>query len=151
MTQDQQLQEIEHWAKRMSWELLGRPVSVAFVQDRLGRTQTVGKQQTIAIEISSVPVIAGHPHGMDITRGLVLHELGHHLVDIGIRGFRQIRSIARAEGVASLYDILCDERLERRLRSRRPSWGVYFDRLASYAFSQNVHKVSLDDYAAQCH
>ena len=98
--------------------------------------------------MADFPLTSGHPWGSDIMRGLALHEIGHHLYDFGIRGFRAVRGIARSEGLGHLYDVLLDERLERNLRARRTGWGTYLDRLASFAFAQDVHMVPLESYAA---
>jgi hypothetical protein len=145
---EEHLKAITHWAQQTGQELLGKPVVVSPYEDGLGHTWENRKRRKVEIEISSAPVTSGHPHGADIMRGLVLHELGHHLSDFGARGHKTTRGIARSEGIGDIYDILCDERLERRLRSRRPPWGVYFDRLASYAFAQDAREVPLEEYAA---
>lgn len=147
MSSEERIEEITRWAARTGQELLGKPVTVYPYYEGLGRTHENRKRQKVEIEISTVPVISGHPHGADIMRGLVLHEIGHHLSDFGARGHKTTRGIARSEGIDDIYDILCDERLERRLRSRRPHWGVYFDRLASYAFAQDENEVPLEEYA----
>jgi hypothetical protein len=81
-------------------------------------------------------------------RGLALHEIGHNLCDFGRRGFRTTDGIAKSEGIGEIYDFLLDERLERILRARRPEWGVYFDRLTSYAFVQRQILLPLAEYAA---
>ena len=128
--------------------LLGRPVIARNYRQGLGRTPDLGKRGPVEIEVSDSPIASGHPHGEDIVRGLGLHEIGHHLCDIGMPGERSHRGKAVAEDVGEIYDILRDERLERVLRSRRPEYGVYFDRLASYAFAQNLHEVPLEEVAA---
>lgn len=138
------------WAKQIGQELLGKPVIVSRVAHGLGRTCENRKRQEIAIEISDAPVTSGHLHGEDVMRGLVLHELGHHLYDIGARGSKTTRGIARSEGIDLLYDILCDERLERKLRARRAHWRIYFDRLATYAFAEEQRTIPLEEYAALC-
>jgi Mg-chelatase subunit ChlD len=148
MLPEARLEEMIRWAHQIGQELLGKPVRVSLSDAGLGQTRESLKRQAVEIVISPAPITNGHPHGADIMRGLVLHEIGHHLADFGARGHKTTRGIARSEGIGDIYDILCDERLERRLRSRRPQWGVYFDRLASYAFAQNDHEVPLDEYAA---
>lgn len=140
--------EINRWAARVGQELLGRPVVVHQYRQSLGRTWVRHRHRVVHIEVTDTPVTTGHPFGEDIMRGIALHEIGHHVCDIGVRGFHTIRGIARAEGLGDLFDILVDERLERALRSRRPEWGTYFDRLASYAFAQGAHLLTLGDYAA---
>jgi HEAT repeat protein len=139
--------KINRWAARIGNELLGTQVAVQNYRQGLGRTHSDRKRRVVTIEVSDTPVTSGHPQGADVMRGLALHEIGHHLCDIGIRGHSTARGIARSEDLGDIYDILTDERLERVLRARRPQWGLYFDRLASYAFAQDRHHISLVDYA----
>ncbi|MFH1277622.1 MAG: HEAT repeat domain-containing protein [Candidatus Eisenbacteria bacterium] len=133
------------WGRRIGETYLGRPVRVGRTHFGIGFTEIKGK--TVKIRASDAPVTGGHPHGEDILRGILIHEIGHHLYDIGARGFLTTRGISRAEGVGPIYDVLLDERLERGIRSRFPAWGVYFDRLASYAFAQKPQTVPIGEYA----
>ncbi len=142
------VEAINRWAVFMGQELLGKPVVVHQYRQGLGRTHAANPSTgTVEIEVSDTPVTSGHPHGEEVMKGLVLHELGHHLCDIGVRGHHTMRSIARSAKIKDIYDILIDERLERTLRSRRPAWGLYFDRLASYAFAQDEHRMGLEQLA----
>lgn len=138
---------VNGWAAQIGSELLGKSVIVQNCRQGLGQTWGSRAKRPVTIEVSDTPVTSGHPHGTEIMRGLALHELGHHLYDIGQRGVRAIRGIARSEGIGDIFAILLDERLERRLRARRPEWGVYFDRLSSYAFAQNLSRLALPEYA----
>ena len=138
---------IKRWANSIGFLLLGRPVIMYQYRQGLGRTWNRSRRFAVEIEVSDTPVTSGHPHGEHVMRGLVLHELGHHVCDYQARGFRTTRGIAKSEGIKDIYDILIDERLERVLRTFNPFWGVYFDRLASYAFAQTAHKVPLASYA----
>lgn len=133
------------WGRRIGETHLGRPVQVG--RSRLGIGYTELKGKTVRIHATDMPVTGGHPYGEDIVRGILLHEIGHHMHDMGSRGFLTTRGISRSEGVGSMYDVLLDERLERRIRSRFPAWGIYFDRLASYAFAQTPLTVPLGEYA----
>ena len=143
-----EVEAFNRWARGTGQELLGCPVVVEQYRQGLGRTRTRRRGRPVQIEVTDTPITSGHRFGRQIMQGLALHEIGHHLCDVGARGFRSARGVARSEGVGHVFDMLLDERLERLLRSRRPEWGVYFDRLASYAFAQNVHRVPIDAYAA---
>ncbi len=143
----QQVDEVRMWASRIGQLLLGAPVLVHQYRQGLGRTWRRSKDGVVEIELSDTPITQGHPFGEEIVKGLALHEIGHHLYDFGVRGFPTVRGIARSEGLGQLFDVLIDERLERRLRSRRPMWGIYFDRLASYAFAQRWHRLPLQELA----
>lgn len=129
--------------RKVGHELLGRNVRIIQYRQGLGRTPVEVRHGVVDLEISDVPLLSGHPNGADIVRALILHEIGHHLYDIGQPGQRTMEERAASEGLHSIFCILMDERLERKLRSRRPAWGVYFDRLASYAFAQDEHLVPL--------
>lgn len=140
--------ELETWASHIGQELLGQPVVLHWLENGLGLTPYARVGETVAIHVSPQPLHDDFQHGEDIIRGLILHEIGHHLVDFRQRGYKTMTGIARSEGFADLFAILRDERLERRLRARRPQWGVYFDRLAAHAFAREVRVVPLAEYAA---
>lgn len=143
-----QIEEVHAWARCVGQELLGKPIRVHRSMQGLGFTHPPRRRDApIEIYINDLPVASGKPHGVEVMKGLVLHELAHHLYDIGIRASKTCRGRARALAMGGIYDVLTDERLERGIRSRRPHWGVYFDRLASYAFAQDDHAIALSDYA----
>lgn len=148
MTDHPALIALEVWASRIGQELLGQPVVLHWLADGLGLTPYARANEAVEIYVSPQPLLDHSPNSEDITRGLILHEIGHHLADFRQRGYKTMIGIARSEGLADLFAILRDERLERRLRARRPHWGVYFDRLAAYAFAREVRMVPLAEYAA---
>ena len=143
-----EVDEVRLWASRTGQMLLGVPVIVHQYRQGLGRTWRRSREGVVEIELTDTPITQGHLYGEEIVKGLALHEIGHHLYDIGVRGYSTVRGIARSEGLKTLFDVLIDERLERRLRSRRPQWGIYFDRLASYAFAQRWHRLPLKELAS---
>ena len=116
--------DIIYWGMRVGQELLGKPVVIKQYRQGMGQTCVEKRLKTVVIEVSDSDLTSGHPHGEDVFRGLILHEIGHHLYDAGMRGFKTMDGIARSEGVGEIFDFLIDERLERKLRSRRPEWGV---------------------------
>jgi HEAT repeat protein len=144
----ERIEATHEWARRQGAELLGREVEVVQFRQGLGRTDARRRSSSVEIELTDTPVASLHPHGEEIMRGLIIHELGHHLCDVGVRGAWTMRGIARSEGVGDIYDILLDERMERIMRSRSAEWGLYLDQVASYAFAQNLHHVPLSEYAA---
>lgn len=143
-----QAENIRQWASDIGQQLLGKMVRIHQHRQGFGYTVQADSRGPIDIYVSDTSVTRGHPHGEQIMKGLALHEIGHHLFDIGVRGFSTMQGIARSEGIKEIFDILIDERMERGLRSRRPEWGIFFDRLASYAFVQTEHKIPLHEYAA---
>lgn len=126
------IRSVQRWAREVGVELLGCRVRMHPYRQGLGRTYPRKHHGVIIIDVSDTPVTSNHPHGVEIMKGLVLHELGHHICDLGVPGFTAMCGIARSEGVRDIFDVLLDERLERNLRARRAEWGRYFDRLASY-------------------
>ena len=143
----ERVDRVNLWAARIGRELLGVPVVVHQYRQGAGRTGSPGKKRIVHIEVSDSAVTGSDPHGEQIMKGLALHEIGHHLCDIGVRGYSATRGIACSEGVEEIFLILLDERLERVLRARRPEWGVYLDRLNSYLFASGAVEVPLDRYA----
>ncbi len=139
-----QLEATVRWGEETGFTLLARPVRVVQYRQGFGRTIGRGKSRAVVVEVTDRPIMMGHPHAADIVKGLILHEIGHHLFDFAARGLRTTRGIAAAEGIQPIYDVLLDERLERKMRALEPGWGVCFDRLASYAFAQDVALVPLE-------
>ncbi len=138
---------INRWAVDIAFKLTGKQATISQYIDGIGRTWWNTGKQTMKIEISEKPVTTFHKYGEEIMRGIALHEIGHHLCDIGVRGARTMRGIANSEGCNEIFDILLDERLERVLRSKKPEWGIYFDRLSSYVFNSNSHVIPVYEIA----
>ena len=126
--------------------LLGKPVKIEIFREGLGRTRRVAPAETAEIFINPTAIAEAHEHGVDICHGLVLHEIGHNLADFPVPSELGTRINARRMGVQGVYDLLCDERLERIVRSRLPESGPCFDRLASYAFSQATQFLPLSQF-----
>jgi hypothetical protein len=99
------------------------------------------------VEVTDTPITTLHQYGFEIVLSIVIHELGHHLLDFAVRGFSSVAGRARAAGVNMIFNVLLDERLERGLRARRPAWGGLFDRAISYAFAGNRHRLTVGQYA----
>jgi hypothetical protein len=135
------------WGIQVGRALLGRPVLITPFRQGLGRTHPPKPGAAAEIEVADTPLTSGHEHGADVLRGLILHELGHHLFDYGALGFPAARGKARAEGLGEIFAILLDERLERRIRSMWPDWGTYIDRLNAYAFAHEAKRISLAQFA----
>ncbi|MCD6346775.1 MAG: VWA domain-containing protein, partial [Bacteroidales bacterium] len=139
---------INRWAVGIAFALTGKRATISQYDTGIGRTWATGKH-SMKIEISEKPVTTFHKYGEEIMRGIALHEIGHHLCDIGVRGARTMRGIANSEGCNEIFNILLDERLERVLRSKNPEWGIYFDRLSSYVFNNNTHIIPIYEIAKQ--
>jgi len=142
------------WGTRLGqglWPL--REVQVVRLLDGLGRTvltrQPRDRHAPVVVEVSEDPVTHGAQSGDDVMRGLIVHELGHHLYDnLHLPGVLSVRGQVRSEGLESVFAILQDERLERRLRARGVAYQVWIDRMNRYAFAERPLKVPLATYAA---
>lgn len=147
---DEQLHRLEEvivWGVKRGWELLGAPVDILFAHDdSLGFThpQEYGEAKRIYVN----PKVLRLPNGSSLLKGLILHELGHHLFQFS--DSRRVVWTVKAlrEGVSSMLNLLADEHLERRLRSFRTEWGEYFDALATWVFKGDPLEVEIEEYAA---
>jgi hypothetical protein len=136
--------EVISWGEKIGQELLGKAVKVTPYRQGLGQTPVNPRESVARIRVNPGPMLTGHKHGEEIVKGLILHEIGHHLYDIGIRGQSTTHGIAKSEGLGQIYAILLDERLERNMRSLDPEWGKYLDRLNAHVYNQDLTEVPLE-------
>jgi HEAT repeat protein len=139
--------EANAWAGAMAKEILGVDLDVQQYRQGVGVTSVPSEKRKVSILVSDLPVMSGHPDGVEVMKGIALHEIGHHLCDFRERGYRAVSNRARKEGLDEILNVLLDERLERRMRSMRPEWGALFDRVRSYVFVQETVVLGLEDYA----
>ena len=66
-------------------------------------------------------------------RGLIVHELGHHRYNAGPEGLAVWKE-AGTKRLQRLHNLVCDEHLERNLRSLDSAWGDDLKRLGAWAF-----------------
>ena len=140
-------ENIHTWAQERCRELLNQDLRVRRCRVGLGRTSRPQPGDPIVIEISHEAYLAGHAHGIDVTRALALHEIGHHYADFRFPQMAQAEAKIRSEGLHDLFNVLLDERLERQLRSLRSEFGILLDRLVAYAFARSGGVLELDVYA----
>ncbi|MCA9174762.1 MAG: VWA domain-containing protein [Planctomycetales bacterium] len=111
-------------------ELTGRLFAVHLIGgDDLGYTRLNENR----IYINPLPILRDQPHGREVVRALILHELGHHIYH---RGQEQQAVWERAsdEGLQRLLNLVADEHLERNLRALDSEFGDQLKRLAAFAF-----------------
>ena len=142
------LQALRGWGATEGECLLDMPVIVESFGEGVGLTRKPRKGSEVVIKVNFRPAIDGTPHGEDLVRGVILHELGHHLCDFGAKGMKAAAGAARAEGLRRWFNILIDERMERQLRARRSEWGIYFDRLKAHMFLRRHEDIPLPSFAA---
>ncbi len=88
------------------------------------------------IYATPIPVITGVPEGGRIVRGVILHEIGHHIYHADETS-RDVSKEAHQEGLAELLNVVQDEHLERNMRAKNKIWGDDFKKLAAYAFQHS--------------
>ncbi len=135
-----ELREAVRWGVRQARTLLGKPVGVEFIHDALGYTRLHQPR----IFINPMPLLRGERGGDDVVRGLMVHEVGHHLYHADALG-RECWEQAQKEKIAGLLNLVADEHLERNLRAQSDVYGDSLKVLASYAFQHVARDVFLED------
>jgi hypothetical protein len=132
------------WGTRRGLELTGRRLRVEPTSGgSLGHTDLTDDR----IFVNPSPVLAGQRDGEAITRGLIVHEIGHHAYDGGPES-REVARIALVEGLAPLLNLLEDERLERRLRAHSEKAGRDLKTLAAWAFRHREQDLDVPEVLA---
>jgi len=135
----QEVAELFAWGVRRALVLSGRRLRVeASDGESLGHTDTRDDR----IHVTPLAVFSGEPQARPITRGLILHEIGHQLYDRG-PGPWEVWEEAQREGLRNLLNLLQDERLERRLRARDPAMGDDLKTLAAWAFLHREQELAV--------
>ena len=120
-TRNHQARRLAHvflWGRDQAKRLLRRSYEIRLVGGpALGWTRLEQR----AIHVNPVPMLRGERHGAALLKGLIIHELGHHVYNADRVG-RAIWAQAQDAGLARLHNLVCDEHLERNLRSRDPHY-----------------------------
>jgi len=127
------------WGEAQSLRLLGRRLKIELIAgSALGYTRLEGD----TIHINPLPLLRNERHGEDIARGLIVHELGHHVYNGDTVG-RDCWSKAVRRGLGSLMNLVCDEHLERNLRATDARYGDHFKRLGAWAFQRASRQMTV--------
>lgn len=130
-----QVAETFAWGIREGRALTGNLFTVQMIAgDDLGYTRFEENR----IYINPLPILRTEQHGDDVVRGLILHELGHHVYHRGPEAL-PIWKEAGVQGLHPLLNLVSDEHLERNLRAGDPDHGDKLKKLTAYAF-QHVNK-----------
>ncbi len=140
------IEEALVWSTRTGWDLLGRPVNVYLTWEGLGFTHPAAYGEPVNVFIN--PEVLQRANGLELFQALILHELGHHAYHFGDPDFNQVSLRLKRDGLRDLLNLVMDEHMERRLRSRSSVWGEALDALASYAFKETDCDFFMADYAA---
>ena len=139
------LTDVLVWSVQAGWKLLGRPVNVAFTDRGLGYTHPAAYGEPVYIYIN--PTVLEKPNGVMLLQALILHEIGHHTYHFSDPAFKEVHMRVRQARLHSLFNLIIDEHMERRLRARDAAWGESLDALASFAFRGEEMKLFIQQYA----
>lgn len=120
------------WGYRESRHLLGATYTIRLLGDEsLGHTRLTER----SIYVNPLALFRGEEGGEAILRGLIVHELGHHIYHASPEGL-EVWDRASKQGCAQLLNLVLDEHLERNLRARDEAYGNDLKTLATYAFQR---------------
>ncbi len=130
------------WGTRLGDYLLKQRYRITMLVDsNLGYTRFKEKR----IYVTTMPIARNEVGGVDVVRGLMLHEYGHHMYHNN-PGDPELWEAANAENNGRLLNLVADEHLERNLRSRSQGYGDLLKTLNAYAFQhadQELHALKL--------
>ena len=128
------------WGVDVARKLMDKPIQIHLIgDDNLGNMQP----GIPAINISPLPILEQELHGEDVVKGLILHELGHHLFHATDK-YRERSQQALQENLQCVWNIVLDEHLERRLRSLDAEYGRKLQRLNAWAFLHRRKPCSIE-------
>ena len=124
------LAELFLWGRDQGRRLLGGRYRVQMIGgEGLGWTRLDSR----TVHVNPLPLLRGERDGAAIVRGLIVHELGHHLYNNDAQG-QAVWKRAEALHLQRLHNLVCDEHLERNLRSVSAGYGDDLKRLGAWAF-----------------
>ncbi len=127
------------WGVDIAFELLNQIFSISMLANReMGYTRL--KENRVFVNV--LPILTEQQHGRGIVRGLILHELGHHIYHKG-PGAEEIWQRAEKEKLHQLLNLVSDEHLERNLRSKDSEWDAWIKQLGAYAFQHARRETSI--------
>ena len=135
------LAETFAWGVRTARRLTGHTFRIHILDDgNLGYTRLDRHH----IWVCPLPLLRGERNGEAVLRGLILHELGHHLFHAGTEN-QKVWDEAAAKNVRAILNLVADEHLERNLRSSDAGYGDDLKSLAAYAFLRNSESLDTDE------
>ena len=125
------------WGVRTGLELTGRHFSIKMiVTGEIGHTRVDSSD----IHVTPLPILKGEQNGTAIVRGVMTHELGHHLYH-GDDESMTVWEETTDRGLQSLLNLVEDEHLERNLRAMDDTYGDDLKQLAAYAFQHSEKEI----------
>ncbi len=118
------------WGRDQARDLLDRDFGVQLIGgEALGYTRL----EQDKVFVNPLPLIRGDRNGAAVLKGLLIHELGHHVYNATEEGLAVWKRAADHD-LQRLHNLVCDEHLERNLRAMRPDYDRVLKRLAAWAF-----------------
>ncbi|MEN0060769.1 MAG: hypothetical protein AAGA48_01400 [Myxococcota bacterium] len=130
------------WGRDQARDLLDRDFGVQLIGgESLGYTRL----EQDRVYVNPLPLLRRERNGAAILKGLLIHELGHHLYNASREGL-EVWKRAGEKKLQRLHNLVCDEHLERNLRSMKPGYDLVLKRLAAWAFLHtrtDIHVLTL--------
>ena len=131
-----ELAKLFAWGIRTARSLTGQLFSLELTGgEGLGYT----KFSESRIFINPLPLLNQERNGQNIIKGLILHELGHHMFHVGQEA-EAIWKQAEDENLMLVLNLVADEHLERNLRAKAQEFGDSLKSLSSYAFQHSNYE-----------
>ena len=128
------------WGIQTGLELMGQHFGIKMlVTGEIGHT----RMESSDIHVTPLPILKREQNGSAIVRGVIVHELGHHLYhgdDESIRVWNETTD----PGLRSLMNLVEDEHLERNLRAMNDAYGDYLKQLAAYVFQHSEKEIPVE-------
>lgn len=96
------------------------------------------------IFVNPLPLLREVQQGERILKGLILHEIGHHVYH-GDPESQKLWKQAQEEGIGKILNLVADEQLERSLRAKDKAFGDDLKLLAAFAFQHNDREMHVEE------
>lgn len=136
------------WIRGEAEAVLEEPVAVKRCRVGMGRTAFRRGADEIVLEVGVDPILDGWSRGVEAVKGVGLHEMGHQLYDYREPGLQYEHRRLERLGLRDLHNLILDERLERRLRSRDAAYGRAIDAAIQSVLARRSELVDLAAIAA---
>jgi hypothetical protein len=128
------------WGVQMGHLLTGQRFGIEMLVNDVDLGYTRLRENKLFI--TPLPILRGERGGVEVVRGLILHEYGHHLFHKGEEA-EAVWKQADEGGLGRLLNLVADEHLERNLRQRSPRYGNLLKILNAYAFQYNMRELAV--------
>ncbi|TNE47839.1 MAG: hypothetical protein EP343_18055 [Deltaproteobacteria bacterium] len=135
----QKLAQAFAWGIQRGRELTGKIFRIEMIG---GQDFGYTRLNEARIFVNPLPLLREVQHGDRILKGLILHEIGHHIYHSDPES-QKLWKQAQKEGLGKILNLVADEQLERSLRAKDPTFGNDLKRLAAFAFQHNDREMHI--------